>query len=134
MTAGINSDADLIRRFEAGDISPESFHHGDHVRLAFAYLRECPPLTALERFASALKRFAAQAGQAGRYNETITYAYLFLIRERMADCAVANWEEFARKNADLLVWKDGILNRYYQPETLNSDRARSVFVLPDKCV
>ena len=43
-----------------------------------------------------------------------------------------DWEEFARQNTDLLVWKDGILSRYYREGTLKSDLARSVFVLPDK--
>jgi len=41
---------------------------------------------------------------------------------------------FAQTNPELLVWKNGILNRYYQPETLKSDLARSVFVFPDKYV
>jgi hypothetical protein len=43
-----------------------------------------------------------------------------------------NWDEFAANNPDLLVWKDGILSRYYCPETLSSDLARTVFVLPDR--
>ena len=46
----------------------------------------------------------------------------------------ADWEEFASQNPELLVWKDGILNRYYHEVTLKSDLARSVFVLPDKCL
>ncbi len=58
------------------------------------------------------------------YNETITCAYLFLIRERMAGCESADWEEFARRNPDLLVWRDGILSRYYREGTLQSDLAR----------
>ena len=91
----------------------DSFHHADHVRLAFAYLCEYPVLEALEKFSSALKRFAAARGKTQLYNETITCAYFFLIRERMARSAGASWEEFARQNADLLTWKDGILNRYY---------------------
>ena len=38
------------------------------------------------------------------------------------------------QNPDLLVWKDGILSRYYREATLKSDLARRVFVLPDKCL
>ncbi len=64
--------------------------------------------------------------------ETITHAFFFLIRERMARTRAANWEEFARQNPDLLQWKDGILSRYYCEATLQSDLARSVFVFPDK--
>jgi len=63
--------------------------------------------------------------------ETITHAYFFLIRERMARSGATNWEDFAEKNPDLLQWKPGILDRYYREATLRSDLARSVFLFPD---
>lgn len=125
------SNEELIHRFETGTV--DSFHHADHVRLAFAYLHQYPVLKALEKFAAALKCFAAARGKPQLYHETITHAYFFLIRERIARCDGTEWEEFARENADLLQWKDGILNRYYQEATLRSDLARNVFVFPDKC-
>ena len=127
------TNQEIIQRFESDAVAEVSFHHADHVRLAFAYLREYPVLQALEKFATALKRFAAARGKAELYHETITHAYFFLIRERMARSQAADWDEFARQNPDLLVWKDGILNRYYQEATLRSDLARTVFVFPDKC-
>jgi hypothetical protein len=126
------SNQELIHSFEAGVTAEDSFHHVDHVRLAFAYLSTYPVLQALEKFALALRRFAAARGKTQLYNETITHAYFFLIRERMARTEAVEWEEFARQNADLLTWKDGILRRYYQEETLKSDLARNVFVFPDK--
>lgn len=89
-------------------------------------------LRALEKFSAALKRFAVARGKPQLYNETITYAYFFLIRERMASCEGSGWEEFASQNTDLLTWKEGILSRYYCDDTLASDLARKVFVLPDK--
>lgn len=123
---------ELIRHFETGTLSGDSFHHADHVRLAFAYLSLYPVLEALEKFSTALKRFAAAKGKSQLYHETITHAYFFLIRERMARAAPADWDDFAQKNPDLLVWKDGILSRYYEPSTLQSDLARRVFLFPDK--
>jgi hypothetical protein len=128
------SNKELIHNFESDAVPEDSFHHADHVRLAFAYLCEYPVLQALEKFASALKRFAAARGKTQLYHETITFAYLFLIRERMACCEGTDWEGFARQNPDLLIWKDGILSRYYGESTLKSDLARRVFVLPDKCL
>jgi hypothetical protein len=124
---------ELIRCFEGDAIPENSFHHADHVHLAFAYLCEYPILQALEKFASALKRFAAARGKTQLYNETITCAYFFLIRERMARSEITEWEEFARQNPDLLIWKNGILSHYYQEATLQSDLARGVFLFPDKC-
>ena len=124
---------ELIDRFERGLSPDDSFRHADHVQLAFAYLSQYPVLQALDRFAAALKRFAASRGKSQLYHETISYSYFFLIRERMARGAVTDWEEFARQNPDLLISKDGILSRYYHEATLKSDLARTVFLLPDKC-
>jgi hypothetical protein len=124
---------ELADRFERGEIPCDSFHHFDHVHLAFTYLSRHPVLEALQKFASAISTFAVSCGKADRYNETITFAYFFLIRERMARSQASGWDEFRDKNPDLLTWKGGILGCYYSEETLKSDLARSVFLLPDKC-
>lgn len=127
------TNAELIRSFESNTLPGDSFHHADHVRLAFAYLSIYPVLEALEKFAARLKRFAAARGKPQLYHETITHAYFFLIRERMARDVTSEWDDFAHRNPDLLVWKGGILTRYYYEATLNSDLARTVFVFPDRC-
>ncbi|HEY6370280.1 MAG TPA: hypothetical protein VIX37_06855 [Candidatus Sulfotelmatobacter sp.] len=126
------TDQQLMQRFEADDVPEGSFHHADHVRLAFAYLSEYPPLQALDKFATALQHYTTARGKAQLYNETITHAYFFLIRERMARFPCREWDEFAAQNFDLLRWKDGVLGRYYREETLRSELARTVFVFPDK--
>ena len=128
------TNQEIIHSFETDRIPGDSFHHADHVRLAFAYLCEYPIFDALQRFSRALKRFADARGKTQLYNETITCAYFFLIRERMALCERVSWEKFAQDNSDLLTWKDGVLSRYYIEATLKSDLARKVFVLPDKCL
>jgi hypothetical protein len=125
------TNEEVIHCFENNAMPDDSFHHADHVRLAFAYLSQYPVLEALEKFTIALKRFATTRGKTQLYNETITYAYFFLIQERRARSGSADWEEFARRNPDLLTWRDGILNRYYRETTLKSDLARTVFVFPD---
>jgi hypothetical protein len=130
-------DATLLRDFEDGTLPASTFHHRDHLRVAWLCLKAEPPLTALARFADGLKRFAAANGAAGLYHETITWAYLLLIRERMerdGDEAGATSEEFMDRHPDLLAWKPSILDRYYRPETLQSELARRVFVMPDAVI
>ncbi len=101
--------------------------------MAFLYLQKYETLEAIARFSQALNRFAAAIGKPGLYHETITWAYLLVIRERLARAAAPqNWDEFAARNPDLLTWHDGILTKYYQPETLQSPLARRVFVFPDR--
>jgi hypothetical protein len=125
------SDEALIQGFEQATL--ESFHHAVHVRVAFAYLCRYPAVEALEKFSTALRRFAEAQGKPNLYHETITWAYLLLIRERMARSSGAQtWNEFARQNTDLLTWKPGILAHYYRQETLASELARTTFIFPDK--
>jgi hypothetical protein len=124
---------ELIAEFESGATAPDTFHHADHVRLAFEYLRRFTAPEALARFSAALQRFAAAQGKADRYHETITWAYLLLIRERIARAERAQtWDEFAECNSDLLIWKGGVLATLYRRETLDSDLARRSFVMPDR--
>jgi hypothetical protein len=130
--SAIVNNQELIDRFETDAIPEGSFHHADHVHLAYAYLSEYPVLVALEKFITALKRFAAARGKTQLYNETITCAYFFLINERMARCQVTQWDEFSRLNPDLFIGRNGILSRYYCEATLHTDLARAVFMFPDK--
>jgi hypothetical protein len=126
------TDAEFLRSFEDCTLPNTAFHHRDHVRLGWLYLRQYPALEALARFTAGLKRFAAANGKPGLYHETITWAYLLLIHERMARSEAETWEDFAERNPDLLVWSPSVLDRYYEKETLGSELARRVFVLPDR--
>ncbi|HEY7288627.1 MAG TPA: hypothetical protein VH583_02235 [Vicinamibacterales bacterium] len=126
------TDEELLGYFEAGQAPPGGFHHAEHVRVAWCYARRHPWVAALERFRTSLKGFAEAQGKPTLYHETITTAFMALVAERLdAGGSGADWETFAARNADLLSWKPSILDRYYRPETLASERARRMFVLPD---
>ena len=127
------SDQEFIRNFEAGTLPAERFHHQEHVRVVWLYLLRYSVLETLKRFSESLKRFAAAIGKATLYHETISWAYVFLIHERMARGTRAqSWQQFMETNSDLFDWKNNILKSYYEDVTLKSDLARQTFVLPDK--
>jgi hypothetical protein len=127
------TDRELVEQFEDGTLPLKCFHHEEHVRVAFLYLGKYRVLDALERFSASLRRFAAGYGKAGLYNETITWAYILLIRERMARAErEQTWAEFRENNRDLCDRETNILKKYYREETLASELAKSTFVLPDK--
>ena len=127
------TDEELVRSFEAGTEPPGGFHHAEHVRVAWWYLRREPLERALARFKDRLKHFAAAQNAPGLYHETITVAFVLLVNERLdGEGPEGSWEEFAARNADLFAWKPSILDRYYEAATLASDRARRTFVWPDR--
>ena len=128
-----NDDEVLIAQFEDCSLPLDCFHHSVHVEIVFLYLCKFPILEVLARFPAALTRYAEAHGKSGLYNETITWAYIFVIRERMIRANRAQaWAEFQAANPDLLSWNDSILKRYYRDETLSSQLAKDAFLFPDK--
>jgi len=131
--AGVtDDDLAFARNFERCRIAADAFHHEDHVRLAWICLRQAPLAEAAPRFIRLLKAFAAHHGADRLYHETITWAYLLLIQDRLTEMPLRHdWADFAERNADLLAYRPSILPRYYRDETLASARARRGFVMPD---
>src|SRR5687768_8500528 len=121
-------DRAFVAALESCTLPSEEFDHRAHVRLAWLYLAEQPLLEALPRFIASLKRYAGSLGASGKYHETITYAFMFLIHERMQREPAEGFDKFATAHPDVF---GPILQRYYRAETLASDLARSTFVMPD---
>jgi hypothetical protein len=127
------TDDEFVAVFENCTLPLESFRHADHVKMAFLYLGRYPLLEAIRQFSCSLARFATAHGKTNLYNQTITWAYLLLIQERLARAGQPQtWAEFAAGNADLLDWNDNVLKKYYRDESLKSEIARGTFVFPDR--
>ena len=117
--------------FEQGLIDPDAFDHEAHVYVAWLYVERFALLEAIEKFDAALRRLTASLGIPGKYHATITWFFILLIAERRAAEPGADWYRFRHSNDDIV--SDGkLLQRYYNEETLASDRARQSFVLPDR--
>jgi len=120
-----------VDAFERAEIDPANFDHEAHVYVAWLYLEQFPQPEALEKFDAALKRLTVKLGVPGKYHVTITWFFLLLIGERRNADPGADWQRFCRRNTDL--FEGGVLlKRYYNGQTLASDRARQCFVLPDR--
>lgn len=128
-------DDTLLARFEALAIPPAAFDHRSHVRLAFAMLRGADFGEAAVRFRRALRRFAEAAGAPDKLHETLTWAYLAVIAERMAsDPMSTTSQQLLARHPDLLDrGATGALSRHYDVGTIASSAlARRVFVLPNR--
>jgi hypothetical protein len=125
------TDEAFARAFEAGIVRPEEFDHMAHLRVAWVYLREAGSAeAALPRIRDAIQRFAAAAGAAQKYHETITVVWMRLLEGAGAQLAgprelaelVRQRPELADKNLPL---------KYYSRDRLFSDDARERYVPPD---
>ncbi len=145
LTMLTQDDHNLIRSLE--DCTLPEFHHADHVRVAWILLQQQPLAEVIPRFAASLKRYATHKGSPGLYHETITWAFMSAIGERLrhlggdgetdgkangGESSRSSWEEFRDGNPDLFQDFRGFLERYYSPERLDSDAARNQFLLPDR--
>lgn len=119
----------VMDRLEAQAIEPGTFGHREHLEAAYEALRRDEFVTAATRYATAIRRFAAAAGAAEKFNVTITFAYLSLIAERMAGKDHGGFESFLEANPDLL---DNPLAASYSPRRLSAPLARTIFLLPDR--
>jgi hypothetical protein len=121
------TDDQFARAFENCEITGENFHHQDHIRLAWIYLKRYGPEVAPARIAAAIRAFASHLGKPDKYHETVTIAWMRLIQQA-ADCytfqqVAAAFPRFLDKS---------YLNEFYSAETLQSATARESFVEPDK--
>lgn len=127
------TDDEFAAAFEDLSLPPSAFRHADHVRLAWIYLRRMALPAAMQCYADRLRAFAAHAGKPGLYHETITYAFLMVINERVADGPDGEtWDGFRARNPDLFAGVKGALGRWYSDERLASERSRAGFVMPDR--
>ena len=64
---------DFRAMFERGEIENGAFGHPSHLRVAWVYLHECGSIDeATDRMAATLRQFAASAGKADKYHQTLT--------------------------------------------------------------
>ena len=127
--AGDPADAAALAVFQLSAAGP--FPHLSHLRTARLYLRQLPLPEALERYIADLRRFAAAKGAASKYHETITVAFLLLIRARLADASPdESFDAFLARNPDL--GSPACLKTFYTDEALSSPTARLHFLFPDR--
>ena len=125
------TDEEFVRAFESTALPADRFDHAAHVRAGWWYLRHYPIGEAIDRFSRALRAFAAAQGASRKYHETITVAWMLVIADRLSTDGDLDWPAFAARHSDLFA-KPSLLLQYYSSATLESDRARGGFVMPER--
>ena len=121
----------LIERFEHEKLKAGDLTHTEHVRLAWTYLGVLAVPETMIKMRDGLRQFTRGLGVPEKYHETVTFAYVTLIAQRM-DKSSGEWEDFVADNPDLFEHWQALMNRYYLEDTLASAKARRRFVLPDR--
>jgi hypothetical protein len=122
------TDDELIAGFEAGTLT--DFPHAAHVRLTLAYLARHGRDETLRRLLDGLRRFAAAKGHPEKFHVTMTRAWLEAIWATRSAHPELDAEALVEACPDLL--NRDLLLRFYSPERLHSDEARTRWMPPDR--
>jgi len=125
------TDEEFREKFENFDLPSGTITHEAHFRIAWVYIKDYDFETALEKVNEGIKNYDNKHGDGTKYHATITYAYMKILESRAANQHYDDWQEFIFENEDLLKPVDEVLLKYYNKETLFSDRAKSEFLEPD---
>lgn len=124
------TDQEFLRAFENCELGNEGFHHRDHIRLAWIYLRRYGEPEARRHMSEAIKRFAAFHGKTDKYHETITLAWLRLVADAMTRVRRdTTFDKLTVLAPELLDKRT--LDKFYSTGALASDVARNSWVVPD---
>jgi hypothetical protein len=119
------ADDEFAAAVERGEAPNEGFHHRDHLRLAWIYVKRYGRDEGGARMARTIRCFAAHHGQSARYHETMTQAWMRLI----AAAGGTSFDEAVAARPELL--DQDYLSIYYSAGLLASEEAKLKFVLPD---
>jgi hypothetical protein len=124
------SDEEFLRAFEDLSFPAERFHHREHVRVAWLYLKSSDATRAAERMTAAVRRFANHHGATQKYHHTLTLAWMRLVAVALVETPEGfGFGQFIAAHSEL--GDKNLLSKYYSKELLETSAAREGWVEPD---
>ena len=128
------TDDEFLAAFEACTL--KEFHHRDHVKVAYLYLRRHPLDDAIAKVRTGLQALAVAWGapvddlERG-YHETMTQAWVRLVHLALRDGGVSeSADAFCDQQPNLM--QKTYLQSFYSRERLTTWEAKRGFVEPDR--
>lgn len=123
--------AALVRAFEDCSLPRAHWDHAAHLTVALWYLKHHAVDEATARMRSGIQRYNHANGNGIAYHETMTLAWLALIRRYLIHCDRGQkLEELAERLVDSLCNKN-LLLFFYSRQRLLSEEARQHWLPPD---
>lgn len=123
-------DEEFVRAFENCELKHGTFHHADHIRLAWIYATHHGARGAEERLLAGIRKMANHAGAPQKFLYATTVAWTKLVAATQnKNHSAKNFSEWAKLHPELL--DKNLLAKYYSPGRLETPEARSGWVEPD---
>jgi len=128
--ARVWSDEDFLRAFEDLSFPAEQFHHREHLRVAWLYLRSSDATRAAERICAGIRRFANHHGATGKIHHTLTLFWMRMVGIALVETAEdGGFVEFLAEHPELC--GKNLPATYYSQDLLQTGAAREGWVEPD---
>jgi hypothetical protein len=121
------TDEQFLAKFQ--DCTLEEFHHEDHIRMTWLYLRKFGGEVGSEKVKEGIKRFAAAKNATTLYHETITQFWIRLVKHAMTKHPGETFHKFFVSFP--LLHDSKSIFRHYTKDFLMSDAARQDWLEPD---
>jgi hypothetical protein len=127
-------DETFLKQFESAAWPLQDWHHQQHIKIAYLYLRRYPFDAAIAKMCSGVKKYNAAhnvpEGLDRGYHETMTQAWMRLVYFTLCEYGPAeNADAFYELNPQLSQKKT--LRFFYTKGTCMSPNAKAEFVPPD---
>ncbi len=124
------SDDEFLRAFEACELKHGTFHHADHIRLAWIYVTRLGENDAQGRLLAGIRKMALHAGAPQKFLCTTTIAWTRLVAAAQGSAAtVPDFSAWVQLHPEL--FDRHLLAKYYSPGRLETPEARTGWVEPD---
>jgi len=130
----MTDDEKFLEQFETTSLPLEEWHHKQHIKVAYLYLRRFPFEMARVRMREGVKAFNTakkipEAIDRG-YHETMTQAWMHLVYFTLCEYGPADDAEAFYEQSPQLQQKK-ILRFFYTKERFTSPEAKAGFLEPD---
>ncbi len=123
------SDEDFLRAFEELSFPADQFHHREHLRVAWLYLKSSDAARAAERMCAGILRFANHHGATQKYHHTLTMFWMRLVALALVETPEGAFEGFLAAHPELC--DKNLPPKYYSQDLLQTLAAREGWVEPD---
>jgi hypothetical protein len=128
------NDEKFLHAFQAAAWPADDWHHREHVKIAYLYLRQYPFDVALDRVRSGILALNAAQNVPDEpnrgYHETMTHAWLQLVHVTLCEFGPSeSADAFVDTHAQLLSKR--ALWLFYSQDRLLSAEAKQSFIVPD---
>src|SRR5215469_8118450 len=127
-------DETFLAQFESAALPLAEWHHQQHIKVAYLYLRRYPLETAIARMSAGVKKLNAAhkvpEGLDRGYHETMTHAWMRLVHFSLCEYGPAeSADAFYEANPQLSQKKT--LRFFYSRESFTAPQAKAEFQVPD---